>query len=93
MHDSDMRTTLTLDPDVAERIRQETASGKVSLKEVVNRGLRAGLNLGGAAPPTPFRVEAHASGYKPGVDALRLNQLADELEAEDFAGRHENPRS
>jgi hypothetical protein len=88
-----MRTTLTLDPDVAERVRQEIASGKLSLKEVVNRGLRAGFNLSGAAPATPFRVEAHASGYRPGVDALKLNQLVDELEAEAFVGRQVRPRS
>jgi hypothetical protein len=80
-----MRTTLTLDPDVAERIRQALASGKVTLKEVVNRALRAGLNPGTAsAKARPFRVEPHASGYKAGVDALKLNQLADELEAGEF---------
>ncbi len=75
-----------MDADVAERIRQETASGNVSLKEVVNRRLRAGFNLtGGPAAGEPFRVEAHRSGYRPGVDALKLNQLVDELEAGAFA--------
>ena len=28
----------------------------------------------------------HDSGFRPGVDPLRLNQLNDSLEAADFAG-------
>ena len=31
-----MRTPLTLDPDVAERLRQEVASGRFSFKQIVN---------------------------------------------------------
>jgi hypothetical protein len=89
-----MRTTLTLDPDVAERIRQELATGKVSLKELVNRGLRTGLNLESVpVSGAPFRVEPHASGYKAGVDALKLNQLVDELESEEFIGSRKSSRS
>lgn len=79
-----MRTTLTLEPDVAERIRQETASGKVSLKQVVNERLRQAFGLGGRPGGKRFRVAPHRSAYRPGVDPLRLNQLADELEAESF---------
>jgi hypothetical protein len=30
-------------------------------------------------------VEPHAFGFKPGVDLDRLNQLVDELEAEEHA--------
>jgi len=85
-----MRTTLTLDPDLAERIRQETASGRVSLKEVINSRLRIGFGITRSKPWQTFRVKAHASGYRPGVDALKLNRLVDELEAGEFlkkAGR------
>lgn len=77
-----MRTTLTLDPDVAERIRRETASGKRSLKEVVNEALRRGLSGGPPAPRKRFRVKPHSSAYQPGLDREKLGQLADELEAE-----------
>jgi len=82
---SKMRTTLTLDPDVAARLRTETASGKVSLKEAVNRRLREGYGLEPRQRRRAFRVEPHHSGgYCGGVDALKLNQLVDELEAEAF---------
>jgi hypothetical protein len=81
-----MRTTLTLDPDVAERIRQETASGRVSLKQVVNEGLRRGLMMKSAPARKPFRVRPHRSDYQPGVDRAKLTQLLDELDALAFAG-------
>ena len=31
-----------------------------------------------------FKVVPHSFGFKPGVDLNRLNQLADELEAEEY---------
>ncbi len=84
MHDAIMRTTLTLDPDVAERLRQEVIPGKTSLKQVVNDRLRIGLGLTTAEPSPPFKIRAHHSPYQPGVDPDKLNQLNDELEADAF---------
>lgn len=82
MHDGFMRTTLTIDSDVAERIRQELASGRRSLKQVINERLRAGFGIKPLSPKRRFKVEPHHSAYQPGIDTAKLNQLADELEAE-----------
>lgn len=82
-----MRTTLTLDDDVAAALEKEQRRTHASFKDVVNRALRAGLSLG-AAPTkrTPrFVVEAKRCGFRPGVDTERLNQLVDQLEVEAFA--------
>jgi len=38
-----MRTTITLDPDVAARIDKEVAKGEQTFKEIVNAALRKGL--------------------------------------------------
>lgn len=81
-----MRTTLTLDPDVAERLAGEVRRTGKSLKAAVNDALRLGLALGGKRPRGPrFEVQPHAFGLKPGVDPDRLNQLVDELEAGEAA--------
>jgi len=77
-----IRTTLTLDPDVAERLRQEVIPGKTSLKQVVNDRLRAGFRLSLPGKRKPFKVVPHHSPYQPGIDPARLNQLYDELEVE-----------
>lgn len=38
----------------------------------------------------PFRVRPFHGGFAPGVDPLRLNQLYDQLEVDDFLRRHED---
>lgn len=81
-----MRTTLTLDDDIARRLQEEARRSGSSFKKVVNELLREGLGRG-EKPPSQlprFRVKARACGFRSGVDLLRLNQLNDELEVEDF---------
>lgn len=82
-----MRTTLTLDDDVASKLRQFAHRRRISFKEAVNTVLRRGLVVQGrgAEAPRRFEVEAFRSPFRAGVDPMRLNQLADELEAERFA--------
>lgn len=55
-----MRTTLTLDDDVAAALERLRKARDASLKEVVNEALRRGLKeLGGAPKPrTPFRTQS-----------------------------------
>lgn len=83
-----MRTTLTLDPDVAARLEQEMRRSRKSLKTAVNEALRLGLGMGTRTPRVPrFVVEPHSFGFKPGVDLDRLNQLVDELEVDAITAR------
>ncbi len=81
-----MRTTLTLDEDLAKRLKELARHGGRSFKEVTNEVIRRGLSAG--APQVegvrPFRVEPKACGFKPGVDPLKLNQIYDDLEIEDL---------
>ena len=77
-----MRTTLTIDPDVAERLRQKTASGRQSLKQVINESLRIGLGIKRKPSRRPYKVKPHNSPYRPGIDRAKLNQIVDELEVE-----------
>lgn len=79
-----MRTTLTLDSEVAERLQAEARLGRRSFKEIVNDALRQGLGLERPRRSEPFRVVAHSSAILPGIDPAKLNQLADEMDALDF---------
>ena len=81
-----MRTTLTLDDDVARELHRMERGTQRSFKELVNELLRKGL-ASGARPisaPTRFVVTAKASAFRPGIDPLKLNQLSDQLETERF---------
>ncbi len=80
-----MRTTLTLDDDLALKLREAARRRQVPFKVIVNDVLRAGL-AAGLKPnkrSARFHVTATHCGFFPGVDAGKLNQLADELEAAD----------
>lgn len=83
-----MRTTLTLDDDVARKLKEIARATDRSFKEVVNESIRRGLAVGETSLPDqePFVVEARARGFRTGVDATKLNQLYDDLEAEDLHG-------
>lgn len=79
-----MRTTLTLDPDIAEQLRREVKRSGKPFKAVVNEVLRRGFGES-SEPQAPFRVEAHDFGLLPGIDPDRMNQLVDEMEAMEVA--------
>lgn len=85
-----MRTTLTLDDDLAEELAKLARRLGVSFKEVVNDAIRRGISLGDRpdATATPFVVEPQACGMRPGIDAAGLNRLVDHLETEDFLHCH-----
>ena len=53
---------------------------------MVNGALRVGLGMRGKpSRPPRFKVRLHAFAFRPGIDADRLDQLVDELEADDYA--------
>ena len=80
-----MRTTLTLDNDLAEALKERSRLLDIPFKQVVNDVLRRGLSLGTIKEaPAKYRVKPNRSGFLPGVDPLKLNQLNDELEVQDF---------
>ncbi len=81
-----MRTTITIDDDVIAQIEDLRRREGLSLKAALNKLLRAGLQYQGQPPkPLRYRTATRRLGLRAGVDATRLNQLADELEADGFA--------
>ena len=79
-----MRTTLTLEPDVAKKLKKRMAERGVTFKEAVNDALRAGL-AAGQVDERPYEVKTHDfGGLRPGIDPHGMNKLLDELEAEDY---------
>lgn len=78
-----MRTTLTIDDDLAGRIEERRRREGGSLKQVINLLLREGLRSGRQAPRAKkYRTKPHKLGMRAGFDPARLNQLVDELETD-----------
>lgn len=82
-HDASMRTTLTLDPDVVQLLKDAEARQRTSFKEVVNDAIRRGLAPQASVRDAgPYQVRPHETALRPGIDPAGFNRLADELEDE-----------
>lgn len=78
-----MRTTLTLDPDVAQLLDEAMHRQRKPFKQIVNEAIRKGLApTAGPVGKKPFRVRPHKTALRPGIDAGSFNRLVDELEDE-----------
>lgn len=74
-----MRTTVTLDADVAAKLKQTAREQGISFKEALNSNVRRGLESAGVAARA-YRVPTRRLGVRPGVNLDRALQLAGELE-------------
>jgi hypothetical protein len=75
-----VRTTLTLDDDVAARLKTEVRRTGKAFKQAVNDALRAGLEKRRRERPKSYRVRARALGLRPGLDHDRISDLLEQLE-------------
>lgn len=80
-----MRTTLTLDADVARLVEAAMRADRRSMKEVVNDALREALAA--HAERRPYSVAPHHTSVRAGVDPSGFNRLADELDDESLVDR------
>lgn len=75
-----MRTTVTLDPDVAAKLKEEMRRKDISFKEALNSSVRRGLERQ-EAKPRPYKLPPpQRMGARPGVNLDKALQLAGELE-------------
>ena len=77
-----MRTTLTLDDDVASRLRSLARRSGRAFRDVVNDVLRRGLATTAAAPRPPrFKVRSRDLGaLRPGLSLDNIGDLLERVE-------------
>jgi hypothetical protein len=85
-----MRTTLTLEKDVAVALRDEARRTGQPLKHVVNEALRAGLAARRRPAARRYRLRPVSLGsVVPGIDLDKALKLAEALEDEGSARKLE----
>ena len=85
-----MRTTLTLDRDVALALRRVARESQRSFKHVVNEAIRAGLSRAEPARRRRYRLKPQSlGGVRPGFNLDKALQLAATLEDEGIARKLE----
>jgi hypothetical protein len=80
-----MRTTVTVDSDVEQLLRQAMQQTGQSFKTTLNQAVRKGLaSLPLGEQESPFIVASRSMGLRAGIDPARLQQLGDESEVDAF---------
>jgi hypothetical protein len=80
MYHQSMRTTLSLDDDVAQLLNKEARRSGDTFKQVVNRFLRLGLTASKQSVRKPFRVKPWNLGLPP---FEKVEELLEYLEGPD----------
>lgn len=76
-----MRTTLTIDDDVAAKLKSKVKKSKdKSFKEVVNETLRLGLMSEKETLSKPFKVKARSLGTRRGLNYDKISELLEQTE-------------
>jgi hypothetical protein len=81
-----MRTTVTLDPDVAARLKAIARERGISFKQALNQAVRAGLGAG-RRPAASFKPYTQPMGLRPGLSLDKALGLAAALEDDEILRR------
>ncbi len=81
-----MRTTVTLDADSEQIVRERMKRDGVSFKRALNDSIRAGATATGGPPRVDFVTSSVALG-RPAFGLDRALQVAAELEDEEITGK------
>ena len=85
-----MRTTLSINDAILRQLREQARESGKSFRQVVEETLALGLTRQGKRKTTShFQIRAHSLGLKPGFRGVSLNQLYDQLEAEETLSRRQ----
>jgi hypothetical protein len=75
-----VRTTVTIDEDVARLLSKETKRAGLSFKQAVNHYLRLGLMAEKQPVAKPFKITPRALGLPPGLSYDNVEDLIEVLE-------------
>lgn len=77
------RTTVTLDTDVAEQLKELARRRNISFKSALNTAVREGL-AAERGEVTPYQVPSRPMGLRPGIDLTHALRFAADLEDEEI---------
>ncbi len=91
-HDVLMRTTVTIDDDLADSLKEQARQQNVPFKQVVNDVLRRGLKEEENGDKPPYRVRPLSLGLRPGIDETNLRHIDEEMQDEELIERFRRPK-
>jgi hypothetical protein len=78
-----VRTTINISDGILSELRDRARQRRRPFREIVEETIQRGLSATPSASGKPVTVQTHRVGIKPAYQGLSLNQLYDQIEAED----------
>lgn len=80
-----MRTTLTIDDSIMQKLKQEAYQRGLPLKQIINTTLKVGLrNLYKQQQNQRYKTITHSMGIPCGINPDKALQIATAIEDDDF---------
>ncbi|MDL5054787.1 hypothetical protein QQ056_14705 [Oscillatoria laete-virens NRMC-F 0139] len=82
-----MRTTINISDGILSELRELARKRGRPFREIVEETIQRGLGATASPSRKRVRIQTHRVGIKPAYHGLSLNQLYDQLEAEETGKR------
>jgi len=82
-----MRTTINISDGILSELRELARQRRRPFREILEETIQRGLGSAQQPARKRVRIQTHPIGIKPAYQGLSLNQLYDQLEAEDAVKR------
>ncbi len=79
-----MRTTVDINADLLERLRQQANELGIPFKDALNQAITRGLTSPRSAPRTPYKMPTFPLGLEESLDIARINQILADEDTESF---------
>jgi hypothetical protein len=86
-HDADMRTTINISDGILSELRERARQRNRPFREIVEETIQRGLGAMPGSVTQKVQIKTHRVGIKPAYQGLSMNQLYDQIEAEDAGKR------
>jgi len=78
-----MRTTINISDGILSELRERARQRRRPFREILEETIQRGLSVTPAASGTQVTIQTHRVGVKPAYQGLSMNQLYDQIEAEE----------
>jgi hypothetical protein len=82
-HDASMRTTINISDGILSELHERARQRRRPFREILEETLQRGLSVTPPASMQQVSIQTHRVGIKPAYRGLSMNQLYDQIEAED----------
>lgn len=82
-HDADMRTTINISDGILSELHERARQRRRPFREILEETIQRGLSVSPASSVKQVSIQTHRLGIKPAYQGVSMNQLYDQIEAED----------